>query len=90
MASTLDIDPGTTDTGTTDPGTTDPGTAEAATTDAATTTPRRLSRALRTYAFLVAVVLGLLRGVGLRVVPATAAATPDDTAGPASTACAAQ
>jgi hypothetical protein len=78
MASTLDIDSGTNG----------PGLPESP----ATPPPKRLSRALRTYAFLVAVILGLLLGVGLRFVPATAAATPDDTAGAgaASTACAAQ
>ena len=78
MASTLDIDTGMTD----------PGLPESE----ATPPPRRLSRALKAYAFLVAVILGLLLGVGLRFVPATAAATPDDTAGAgaASTACAAQ
>jgi len=49
-------------------------------------------RALRTYAFLVAVILGLLLGVGLRFVPATAGATPEnaDGQGAAATACAAQ
>jgi hypothetical protein len=77
MASTLD----------TDSGTTDPGPPESE----APAPPKRLSRALTTYAFLVAVILGVLLGAGLRFVPATAAASPDDTgAGPASTACAAQ
>ena len=53
---------------------------------------RRVPRALRTYAFLTAVVAGLLLGVGLRFVPATAAATPDNAGGQGagSTACAAQ
>jgi hypothetical protein len=58
------------------------------------TTPlgRRLPGALRTYAYLSAVVVGLLLGVGLRFVPATASATPDTGGGQgaASTACAAQ
>jgi hypothetical protein len=57
-------------------------------------TPRRRTfpRVLRTYVFLTAVVAGLLLGVGLRFVPATAAASPDDAGGQgaASTACAAQ
>ena len=75
MASTLD----------TDPGTTAPGPPESE----APAPPKRLSRALKTYAFLVAVILGVALGAGLRFVPATAAA-PDDSAGPASTACAAQ
>ena len=53
---------------------------------------RTVPRALKTYAFLTAVVAGLLLGVGLRFVPGTAAATPDNTGGQgaASTACAAQ
>lgn len=61
--------------------------------DTGMTAPRRtVPRALRTYAFLGAVLAGLLLGVGLRFVPATAAATPDNAAGQgaASTACAAQ
>jgi hypothetical protein len=54
--------------------------------------PRRtFSRALRTYTFLAAVIAGLLLGVGLRFVPATASATPDNAAqGAAATACAAK
>ena len=55
--------------------------------------PRRtFPRALRTYAFLAAVIAGLLLGVGLRFVPATASATPDNAAGQGagSTACAAK
>ena len=78
MASTLDIDSGPTG----------PGLPEFEETPS----PSRFSRALKTYTFLVAVILGLLLGVGLRFVPATAAATPDDSAGAgaASTACAAQ
>jgi hypothetical protein len=78
MASTLDIDSGPTG----------PGLPESE----EIRPPSRFSRALKAYAFLVAVILGLLLGVGLRFVPATAAATPDDSAGAgaASTACAAQ
>jgi hypothetical protein len=67
MASTVEMDSGTTALG------------------------RTFPRALRTYAFLSAVVVGLLLGVGLRFVPATAAATPDSSGqGAAATACAAQ
>ena len=76
MASTLD----------TDSGATAPGPTESE----APAPPKRLSRALKTYAFLLAVILGVALGAGLRFVPATSAATPDDSAGPASTACAAQ
>jgi len=76
MASTLETDSGATDSR-------PPGSEAAA-------PPRRLSRALKTYAFLLAVIVGVALGAGLRFVPATAAATPDDSAGPASTACAAQ
>jgi hypothetical protein len=60
--------------------------------EGAGTPGRHVSRALKTYAFLTAVVAGLLLGVGLRFVPATAAATPDNASGQGagSTACAAQ
>ena len=54
-------------------------------------TRRTFPRALRTYAFLAAVIAGLLLGVGLRFVPASASATPDNAAqGAAATACAAR
>jgi len=53
--------------------------------------PRRTFRSLRTYTFLAAVIAGLLLGVGLRFVPATASATPDNAAqGAGATACAAK
>jgi hypothetical protein len=54
--------------------------------------PRRtFPRALRTYTFLAAVIAGLLLGVGLRFVPATASATPGNAAqGAGATACAAK
>ena len=60
--------------------------------DGAVTARRRpMYRALRTYAFLTAVAVGLLLGVGLRFLPADAAATPDNAAGgAAATACAAK
>ena len=53
---------------------------------------RNLPRVIRTYAFLSAVVVGLLLGVGLRFVPPTSAASPDSSTsqGAGSTACAAQ
>jgi hypothetical protein len=76
MESTLDTDSGATDAGS-------PGFE-------ASPPPKGLSRALKTYAFLLAVIVGVAVGAAFRFVPATAAATPDDSAGPASTACAAQ
>ena len=52
---------------------------------------RNVPRVIRTYAFLSAVVAGLLLGVGLRFVPPTSAAAPDSgSQGAGSTACAAQ
>ena len=91
MASTLDTDSGATDSGATDPGATESGATDSGPAGSEAAAPaKRFSRALKTYAFIVAVILGVALGAGLRYVPATAAATPDDSSGPASTACAAQ
>ena len=44
-------------------------------------------RALRAHSFACALVIGLLLGVGLRIVPTSAAAVTPNAGGAASTAC---